>query len=65
MGIMGVMIVRGANRAGAAEQAVKEVGQEIRQQGGFGQLVGTAGTDEVGPVVEFWMPSRRLPRQIE
>ena len=47
-------------RAGVAEQAVKEVGQEIRQQRGFRELVGTAGADKVGPVLVFGLPGVRL-----
>jgi hypothetical protein len=52
MGIMGVMRVRRANRAGVAEQAAEAVGEEVREQGGFLEIVGAAGSDEAGPVIE-------------
>ena len=52
MGIMGVMRVRRANRAGVAEQAAEDVGEEVREQGGFLELVGATGGDEAGPVIE-------------
>ena len=52
-------------RAGVAEQAAEDVGQEVGQQGGFLELVGAAGSDEVGPVLEFGLPGRHLLRQVE
>jgi hypothetical protein len=57
--------VESLGRAGVAEEAVKEVGQEIWQQGGLRQFVGAARTDEVAPVLEFGLPSRRLLGQME
>ena len=56
MGIMGVMRVRRADRAGAAEQAAEDVGEEVREQGGFLEIVGAAGSDEAGPSLDsdYW-----------
>ena len=56
MGIMGVMRVRRANRAAVAEQAAEDVGEEVREQGGFLEIVGAAGSDEAGPLLEFGLP---------
>ena len=39
--------------------------RKVRQQGGFLELVGAAGSDEAGPVLEFGLPGRRLLRQVE
>ena len=39
--------------------------QEVRQQGGFLELVGAAGGDEPGPVLEFGLPVPRLLGQVE
>jgi hypothetical protein len=57
--------VGGLGRAGVAEQAAEDVGEEVRDEGGFLELVGATGGDEAGPVLEFGLPSRRLLRQIE
>ena len=65
MGIMGVMSVGGANRAGIAEQAARDVSEELGEQGGFLEIVGTAGRDEAGPVLECGLPGASLLRQIE
>ena len=65
MGIMGVMSVGGANRAGVAEQAAKDVGEEVGEQGGFLEIVGAAGCDEFGPVLEFGLPVPRALGQVE
>jgi len=65
MGIMEVMSVGGPDRAGVAEQAAKGVGEEIREQGGFLELVGAAGSDEAGPVLEFGLPVPHAIRKIE
>jgi hypothetical protein len=56
MGIMGVMRVRRVNRGGVAEQAAEDVGEEVREQGGFLEIVGTAGIDEAGPFLDsdYW-----------
>jgi hypothetical protein len=65
MGIMGVMRVRRANRAGVAEQAAEDVGEEVREQGGFLELVGATGGDEAGPVFEFGLSGGGLLGQDE
>ena len=45
--------------AGVAEQAAEDVGEEVREQGGFLEIVRAAGSDEAGPVLEFGLPVRR------
>ncbi len=57
--------VRRFGRAGIAEQAAKNVGEEIRQQGGFLEFVRAARRDEAGPVLEFGQPVPRALRQAE
>ena len=52
MGIMGVMRVRRADWAGVAEQGAEDVGEEVPEQGGFLEIVGAAGSDEAGSVIE-------------
>ena len=52
-------------RAGLAEQAAEGVGQEVRQQGRFLERIGAAETDEVGPVLEFGLPTGGLLWQTE
>lgn len=52
MGIIAIVRVRRANWAGVAEQAAEDVGEEVREQGGFLELVGATGGDEAGPVTE-------------
>ena len=42
--------------SGVAQQAAKDVGEEIRQQGRFPEVVRAAGGDESGPVLEFGLP---------
>ena len=56
---------RNSGRAGVAEQAAEDVGEEVGEQLGFLELVGAAGGDEAGPVLEFGLPGRRLLRQVE
>jgi hypothetical protein len=53
---MGVMRVRRVNRGGVAEQAAEDVGEEVREQGGFLEIVGAAGSDEAGPFLDsdYW-----------
>jgi hypothetical protein len=51
--------------ARVAEQAAEDVGEEVGQQGGFLELVGAAGGDEIGPVLEFGLPGARLLRRVE
>jgi hypothetical protein len=65
MEIMGVMSVSGANWAGVAEQAAKDVAEEVPEQGGFLEIVGTAGRDEAGPVLECGLLGASLLPQIE
>jgi hypothetical protein len=65
MGIMGVMSVGGANGAGIGEQAAEDVGEEVGEQGGFFEIVGAAGCDEFGSVLEFGLPVSRALRQVE
>ena len=55
----------GGGRAGVAEDAAEDVGEEIRQQSGFLEIVGAAGGDEAGPVLEFGLPVRDTFRQGE
>jgi hypothetical protein len=50
---------------GVAQQASKDVGEEIRQQGGFFEVVRAAGGDESGPVLEFGLPVPHALRQGE
>jgi hypothetical protein len=64
MGIMSEGVRRGG-RAGVAEQAAEDVGEEIREQGGFFEIVRAAGGDEAGPVLEFGLPVPHTLRQIE
>lgn len=56
MGIMGDMSVCGAKRAGVAEQAAKDVGEKVGEQGGFFEVDRAAGSDESGPFLEFGLP---------
>jgi hypothetical protein len=65
VGEMGVTSVGGANRAGVAEQAAKDVGEEVGEQGGFLEIVRAAGCDEFGPVLEFGLPVPHALRQVE
>ena len=65
MGIMGVMRVRRANRAGVAERAAEDVGQEVGKKRGFFELVGAAGGDEAGPFLELGLPVLHALRQVE
>ena len=65
MGIMGVMRVCRANRAGVAEQAAEDVGEEVREQRCFLEIVGAAGSDEAGQVIEFGLPGGGLLGQDE
>ena len=57
--------VRRSGRAGVAEQAAEDVGEEVREQGGFLEIVRAAGGDEAGPVLEFGLPVRHALRQVE
>jgi hypothetical protein len=57
--------VSGGGGAGVAEQAAEDVGQEVRQQGGFLEFIGAAGSDEPAPVLEFGLPLRHALRQVE
>jgi hypothetical protein len=57
--------VRRFGGTGAAQQAAKEVGEEIRQQGGFLEIVRAAGSDEAGPMLEFGLLVRHALRQVE
>ncbi len=50
---------------GVAQQAAKDVSEEIRQQGGFLEVVRAAGSDESGPVQEFGLPVPHALRQGE
>jgi hypothetical protein len=59
------MSVGGANRAGVAEQAAEDVAEEVREQGGFLEIVGAAGSDEAGPVLELGLPVRHALGQVE
>ncbi len=43
-------------RAGIAEQAAKNVGEEIREQSGLFEIVRAARGDEAGPVLELGLP---------
>jgi hypothetical protein len=66
----GLRIVRIAALEGMLEglggqQAAEDVGQEVREQGGFLEMVGVAGSDEAGPVLEFGLPGARLLREVE
>jgi hypothetical protein len=65
MGIMGGMGVCGDNGAGVAEQAAEDVGEEVREQGGFLEIVRAPGGDEAGPVQEFGLPGLHALRQGE
>ena len=57
--------VRGGSRGDVAEEAAEGVGQEVRQQGRFLERIGAAETDEVGPVLEFGLPTGGLLWQTE
>ncbi len=57
--------VRRFGRACVAEQAAEDVGEEVREQGGFLGIVRAAGGDEAGPVLEFGLPDHRLLGQVE
>jgi hypothetical protein len=48
-----------------AEQAPKDVGEEILQQGGFLEIVSAAGSDEAGPVPEFLLLVPHALGQVE
>jgi hypothetical protein len=57
--------VGGAGGTGVAEQAAKDVGEEIGEQLGFLEIVRAAGSDEVGPVLELGLPVRDRLREVE
>jgi hypothetical protein len=59
------MGVCGANRAGVVEQAAEDVGEDVREQGGFFEVVRAAGDDEAGPMLEFGLPVPYALRQVE
>jgi hypothetical protein len=48
--------VGGGGGAGVAEQAAEDFGEEVRQQRSFLEIVGAAGSDEAGPVLELGLP---------
>ncbi len=48
--------VRRSGRAGVAEQAAEDVGEEVREQRAFLEIVRAAGGDEAGPLLEFGLP---------
>src|SRR6266436_4516489 len=56
--------VRRSGRPGVAQQATKDVGEEIREQSGFLEIVHAAGTDEAGPVLDFRLPVAHTLRQV-
>jgi hypothetical protein len=57
--------VRRFGRAGVVEQGAEDVGEEIREQGGFLEIVRPAGSDEAGPVLELGLPALHALRQVE
>jgi hypothetical protein len=59
------MTVGGANWTGVAERAAEDVGEEVGGQGGFLEIIGAAGCDEFGPVLEFGLPVRHALGQVE
>ena len=48
--------VGGGGGAGVAEQAAEDFGEEVRQQRSFLEIVGAAGGDKAGPMLEFGLP---------
>jgi hypothetical protein len=50
---------------GNIEHHRERAGEEMWKQGGFRQLVGTAGSDEVGSVLEFGLQGTGLLGEIE
>ena len=52
-------------RAGVAEQGAEDIGEEIREQGGFLEIVGAARSHEAAPVLEFRLQVRHALRQVE
>jgi hypothetical protein len=56
---------RVSDKASREEKAAKDVGEEIREQGGFLEIVCASGSDEAGPVLEFGTPVPRTFRQVE
>ena len=51
--------------AGIAEQAAEDVGEEIREQSGFLEIIRAARGDEAGPVLEFGLPVPHALWQVE
>src|ERR1035438_6433741 len=48
-----------------AEHAAEDVGEEVWEPRACFEMVGAAGRDKFGPMLEFGLPDRRLVREIE
>jgi hypothetical protein len=57
--------IRRGGRAGVTEQAAEDVGEEVREQSRFLEIVGAARSNEAGLVLEFGLPVGRALRQVE
>jgi hypothetical protein len=57
--------VERAGRAGEAEEAAKDVGEKIREEGSLVEIVRSAGSDETGPMPEFGLSVLDMLRQDE
>ena len=51
--------------AGVAKQAAKNIAEEIREQGGFLEIVRATGSDEARPVLESGLPVPEALRHVE
>jgi hypothetical protein len=57
--------VRRFRRPRVAEQAAKDVAEEVGEQGGFLEIIRPAGSDDAGPVLEFGLPVPHALRHVE
>ena len=57
--------VGGGGGAGVAEQAAEDVGEKVREQGGFLEIIRPPRGDKAGPVLELGLPLPRALRQAE
>src|ERR1039458_4002780 len=56
---------QGGGWAGVAEQAAEDVGEEVREQGGFLEIIRPPRGAEAGPMLEFGLPVTHALRQAE
>src|ERR1035438_3258037 len=57
--------VRRFRRPRVAEQAAEDVGEEVREEGGFLEIIRPPRGDKASPVLEFGQPVPHALRQVE